>query len=256
MMFSQFRQAIKDFTPSVRRQLPQEFLLGQEGALAEYYIPFDYLNPAARIVLVGITPGYQQWRDAVTAAQQALLAGSSDEQALFLAKQQGAFSGAIRNNLIQLLDAVGLADWLALPSCRALFGDHLSLVHFTSLFNQPVFVNGKNYNNTPSFRQSALLRHSIERGFAAEAAQLPQAVFVPLGPVATQGVALLVQQQRIDPARVLAGLPHPSGANSERIHYFLGKKSRAELSRQTNPQLLDNARETLIRQVTVLPAIC
>ncbi|MEW6484764.1 MAG: hypothetical protein AB1423_09070 [Pseudomonadota bacterium] len=75
MMFSQFRQAIKDFTPSVRRQLPQEFLLGQEGALAEYYIPFDYLNPAARIVLVGITPGYQQWRDAVTAAQQALLAG-------------------------------------------------------------------------------------------------------------------------------------------------------------------------------------
>ena len=255
MMFSQFRQVIEDFTPSAGRHMPEEFLLGTEGTLSEYYIPFDYLNPAARIVLVGITPGYQQWLNAVTAAQQVLREGGSDHQALFHAKQQGAFSGAIRNNLIHLLDAVGLAGWLKLPSCSELFSDHLSLVHFTSLFNQPVFVNGKNYNNSPSFRQSALLRHSIERGFAAEAAQLSQAVFVPLGPVATQGVALLVQQQKIDPARVLAGLPHPSGANSERIHYFLGKKSRQSLSRQTNPQLLDDARTTLLRQVAALPAL-
>lgn len=255
MLFSQFRPAILGFSQPVGRQLPAEFLLHQEGTLSEYYIPFDYLNPAARIVLVGITPGYQQWLDAVTAAQQALLNGDTDQQALYLAKQQGAFSGAIRNNLTRLLDAIGLADWLDIPSCGSLFAENMALVHFTSLFNQPVFVNGKNYNNTPSFRRSALLRKSIERGFASEARQLPQAVFVPLGPVATAGVEWLAEQQLIDPARILAGLPHPSGANSERIHYFLGKKSRETLSRQTNPQLLDQAKALLLQQVAALPAL-
>ncbi len=255
MLFSQFRPAILGFSQPVGRQLPAEFLLHQEGTLSEYYIPFDYLNPAARIVLVGITPGYQQWLDAVTAAQQALLNGDTDQQALYLAKQQGAFSGAIRNNLTRLLDAIGLADWLGIPSCGSLFAENMALVHFTSLFNQPVFVNGKNYNNTPSFRRSALLRKSIERGFANEARQLPQAVFVPLGPVATAGVEWLAEQQLIDPARILAGLPHPSGANSERIHYFLGKKTRETLSRQTNPQLLDQAKALLLQQVAALPAL-
>ncbi|MBS0857422.1 MULTISPECIES: hypothetical protein [unclassified Tatumella] len=252
MMFSTFRQAIMDFTPPPARQLPDNFLLRREGRLAEYYIPFDYLNPAARLVLVGITPGYQQWLHAVTAAHQALKNGATDQQALYLAKQQGAFSGAIRNNLTQLLDAIGLSGWLGIASCSSLFSDHLSLVHFTSLFNQPVFIDGKNYNNTPSFRHSPLLQHSIERGFAAEARQLPDAVFVPLGPVASAGVEWLVQQQQIDPAKILTGLPHPSGANSERIHYFPGKKTRDTLSRHTNPQALDLAREKLITKVAKL----
>lgn len=252
MLFSQFRPAILGFSQPAARELPPEFLLHQEGALSEYYIPFDYLNPEARIVLVGITPGYQQWLDAVTAAHQALLNGDSDQQALYLAKQQGAFSGAIRNNLTQLLDAIGLADWLGIHSCRSLFAEDMALVHFTSLFNQPVFVNGKNYNNTPSFHRSPLLKKSIERGFAAEARQLSQAVFVPLGPVVTAGLEWLAEQQQIDPSRILAGLPHPSGANSERIHYFLGKKPRETLSRQTNPQQLDQARELLLQKVAAL----
>lgn len=34
----------------------------------------------------------------------------------------------------------------------------------------------------------------------------------------------------VDPARVLAGLPHPSGANAERIAFFLGRKPRERLS--------------------------
>lgn len=253
-MFSQFRQAICRFQPTADRHIPDSFLLNQEGSLSEYYIPFDYLNPQAQIVLVGITPGYQQWLKAVLAAQAALAGGADDEQALSLAKQQGAFSGAIRQNLTQLLDAIGVAEWLDIDSCAELFHRHLSRVHFTSLFNQPVFVNGKNYNNTPSFRHSALLRHSIERGFAQEVRQLPNALFIPLGPVPTQGLAMLAEPLHIPPQQILSGLPHPSGANSERIHYFLGKKSRQTLSSRTNPQMLDQAREKLCQQMTTLQA--
>jgi hypothetical protein len=45
---------------------------------------------------------------------------------------------------------------------------------------------------------------------------------------------------------VLNGLPHPSGANAERIAYFLGKKAKESLSVKTNPATLDSAKCKLI----------
>jgi hypothetical protein len=38
--------------------LPASFLLGQDGSLTSHYIPFDHVNSSARLVLVGITPGF------------------------------------------------------------------------------------------------------------------------------------------------------------------------------------------------------
>ena len=81
---------------------------------------------------------------------------------------------------------------------------------------------------------------------------LPKAVFVPLGPVATR-VMQRLQDQGVVPARqVLAGMPHPSGANAERIQYFLGKKAAAALSAKTDPAELDAARQALLNQVVQL----
>lgn len=55
------------------------------------------------------------------------------------------------------------------------------------------------------------------------------------------------------PARqVLTGLPHPSGANAERIQYFLGRKAAAALSTKTDPSKLDAARQALSNQVLQL----
>jgi hypothetical protein len=53
----------------------------------------------------------------------------------------------------------------------------------------------------------------------------------------------------IERARILAGLPHPSGANAERIAYFLGRKPRESLSRVTDPDALDAAKARLLAQV-------
>ena len=47
-------------------------------------------------------------------------------------------------------------------------------------------------------------------------------------------------------------MPHPSGANAERIKFFLGLKPKSELSRQTRPDLIELARETLLAQVNQL----
>jgi len=48
---------------------------------------------------------------------------------------------------------------------------------------------------------------------------------------------------------ILAGMPHPSGANGERISYFLGRKDRDKLSSKTNPDKIDHAKEALLEKI-------
>jgi len=52
--------------------------------------------------------------------------------------------------------------------------------------------------------------------------------------------------------RILHGIPHPSGANAERIAYFLGRKDEAALSRQTNGAQIDADRLALRAKMAAL----
>lgn len=40
--------------------IPKELELDRDGQVSIHYIPFDYVNPKAKVVLVGITPGFTQ----------------------------------------------------------------------------------------------------------------------------------------------------------------------------------------------------
>ena len=51
-------------------------LLNQSGELTVFYAPFDYIQRRARLVIVGITPGEQQARNALVEARRQLIAGS------------------------------------------------------------------------------------------------------------------------------------------------------------------------------------
>ncbi|WP_197474773.1 hypothetical protein, partial [Oleiphilus sp. HI0079] len=65
-----------------------------------FYAPMDHINPEARIVLVGITPGITQAKNAYEAAQSSLNEGASLKEALETAKLTASFSGTMRKNLI------------------------------------------------------------------------------------------------------------------------------------------------------------
>jgi hypothetical protein len=58
----------------------------------------------------------------------------------------------------------------------------------------------------------------------------------------------------LDRAQILPALPHPSGANAERISYFLGRKARAALSSKTLPGPIDEARENLRGRISTAAA--
>jgi hypothetical protein len=135
----------------------------------------------------------------------------------------------MRANFVALLDYIGLARRLRIASTDLLWQTEKGAVHFTSALRHPVFVSGTNYAGNPAMTRTTILRQYLEECLYEEALALPGAVWVPLGPKATEGVGWLVRKGVLDAARVPNGLPHPSDANAERIAYFLGRKARDAL---------------------------
>ena len=221
-----------------------------EGGIDVVYAPFDHIERGAKLAILGITPGLTQAVNALRAAHEARYLGL--EAQLARAKLTASFSGAMRANLVAMLDRIGVASHLGLGSAAELFTPGASRVHFTSALRYPVFIGGRNYNGTPDMLRTPVLRAMIETHLAEEVRLLPDALWLPLGPQAGKALAHLAGRGEIDPARILSGLPHPSGANAERVAVFLGRKPAHLASRQTRAAPLLAAAERLCAQVTHL----
>lgn len=133
----------------------------------------------------------------------------------------------MRPNLINLLDFVGVHKWLGIESCAMLFGIALHLVQTTSVLRNAVFLDVGNYSGAPSILRQPLLREHLLKYFGEDIRALPDAVYVPLGDKVAEALHFLADQGMLRSNQSLDGLPHPSGANAERIADFLGKSQRA-----------------------------
>src|SRR5699024_11175671 len=95
-----------------------------ENTLDMYYAPHnEYINEHARIVIVGITPGWTQTKMAFQVARNAFMAGDSLSEVSKKAKAAARISGKMQRNLISMLDACGLQDRLDMSSSERLFTD-------------------------------------------------------------------------------------------------------------------------------------
>lgn len=254
-LFEKFAPVIRSLSNAELAGAPtlfEKLLLAREGNVEVCYAPFEHVNPAARVVIVGITPGKTQMLNAVKEARRQLDMGANPFEVLKAAKQTGAFSGAMRPNLVGLLDSIGLNRWLGIASCDALFGSANHLVQTASVLRNPVFVGGENYNGTPNMTRHPLLQKQLLSQFGEDIKAWPRAVFVPLGDKVAEALDCLADLGLLERDRILDGLPHPSGANAERIAYFLGKKNRESLSSKTNPEKLDKAKSLMISRVLEL----
>lgn len=244
--------ASRSFTRS-DMQLPDELLISTDGLVSTYYAPFDYINVRAAVVICGVTPGLQQALLALAEAHKQLKSGKATEEARRTAKEIASFGGPMRRNLIHMLDYIGLQRKLGLDSCVQLFSLSKHLLHSTSALRYPVFRNGRNYNGIPSMLKHPLLIEQINCNLVAEVETLSEdAVYVPLGPKVGETLQYLARRGVLKESRLLNGLPHPSGANAERIAYFLGRKAEAALSAKTNPRLIDSARRALVKKIEEL----
>ena len=251
-LFSRFASVIK--THAIEELTQSDLLLLKTlGPVQSFYAPFEAINHDAKVVIVGICPGQQQWRNALIAAKDGVEQQLSEENILKLAKNSGAFSGPIRKNLTQLLDHIGLQNQLGIQTTAELFSNHQDMVQMCSVLQQCILVNGKNYaGSTPAMLKNELLKQHIDDYFIPMIQQLPNAIYIPLGKGVDEVLNYVSSLGYFNDQQILAGLPHPSGANAERIKYFLGEKPRDQLSRQTNPEQIDSAKSQILLKLSNL----
>ncbi len=147
--FQRFKDIIASLTPtqlSDRAYLQEKLRTFQNEKFDITYTPFDYINPKAKIAIVGITLGYTQLHNALTEANRCLKLGLSDEETLKSVKLNGAFSSPpgeknrMRELLVKMLDAVYVSEWLGIKSCLELFEDRNYLVQTCSLIKNATFT--------------------------------------------------------------------------------------------------------------------
>ncbi|KZZ14744.1 hypothetical protein A3750_13645 [Oleiphilus sp. HI0079] len=217
-----------------------------------FYAPMDHINPEARIVLVGITPGITQAKNAYEAAQSSLNEGASLKEALETAKLTASFSGTMRKNLIRMLDHVNLNKVLGISSCETLFSDNQHLCHFTSVLRYPTLKDKEMLKTAKPALSETGLKSLMETYFIGEVTQLSEAIYIPLGQGVADVLLHLVDRGLLMREQVFSGIPHPSGANAERIAYFLGQKEKELLSPKTNSTTIDARRLALQEQLKLL----
>jgi hypothetical protein len=92
----------------------------------------------------------------------------------------------------------------------------------------------------------------MEQYLSEEIKQLPGAIYVPLGKSPTEALNHLSKIGVIYENQILSGVPHPSGANSERISYMLEEKQASSLSTKTNSIKIDADRKNLRLKIELL----
>lgn len=227
-MFPFFRTYIKALPPVYTddQLLAEPFLLEEDQGrgLQIYYTPFEYVNPDAKIIIVGITPGLHQMKRAYSTALQST---GTDEEILRTVKRESSFHGTMRKNLVCMLDELKLADQLGIETCSELFGSHNQLLHSTSILPHAVFYKGRNYNgSTPKILKTPLLRKYAEGYFPRNIEGIQETLIIPLGVNVQAVLEDLMVKEMIAGHQLLRGFPHPSGGNGHRLRQFAAQKER------------------------------
>lgn len=169
---------------------------------------FDYINPEAQVVIVGITPGNSQ------------LENSRESLSKKEIKRINAFAGNMRPNLIAMLDHIGINRLLKIKSCKSLWEGDFNKVEMTSLLKEATFYKGKMFKDTKLINKSLKLQEMLNNGFVKDCASYTKAkLFIALGPGVLDVLSDLKERGVI--TAPIISMPHPSGANAGRVAAFL-----------------------------------
>lgn len=209
--------------------LIKPFLIEKTADLSMYYAPHnDYINKKAKVVIVGITPGWHQMKTAFEQLLRSMDLQWDKEQILKETKIAASFAGTMRANLIEMLNQCHVPDVVYLNNASSLFREKRHLIHTTSIIKYPVFYKEKNYTgHNPDIDQSPLLANYAYQVFPEELALIRQnALIIPLGKMAEQIIRGLQVKGGLPDHTYLFGFPHPSGANGHRKKQFQVEKEQ------------------------------
>ena len=193
-----------------------KFLINAENNIKIYYAPFDYVNTKAKLMIVGITPGFQQMLQSFEVINE----GKSLKEV----KDLSSFKGSMRVTLVKYLDELKVNKTLKIKSCESLFNKDNKYLHTTSLVKYPVFDKGKNYAGANILKKKILL-DLIEKNFLQELKTLKKCIIIPLGNTVSSTIEYLNKKYDLKLRCFLKGFPHPSGANARKNIQFKEYKS-------------------------------
>lgn len=202
--------------------LTEDLLIDKENNIEIYYAPHnEYINPKAKVFIVGITPGFIQMNTAIATARKELESNEDIKDIQYKCKVAGRFSGSLRKNIISMLDEIELNEIFNIDSCSELFEEKDYLMHTVSLIPYPVFVRKQNYTgHTPKLLKSDFLMKYIRDNFISEIHQMDNfedILLIPLGKAVEEVLCKLKDEKFIKEGQILRGFPHPSGANVNRL---------------------------------------
>ncbi len=222
--FHRYREKIKSLSRLDRETiLTPQFEVVRDADLTVYYAPHnEYINEQAKILIVGITPGWSQTLCAFQTAKKGIEQNLTEEEICFQCKMNSRFAGTMRKNLISMLDELNLQDFLNLPSCDELFTPENRLLHTTSLIKYPCFYKGKNYSgHTPPISGTEVLKRYLQTEFSEELHCLDHVrLIIPLGSAVERVFRELCWKPFLCEQKILWGFPHPSGLNARRTDQF------------------------------------
>tara|TARA_B100001057_G_scaffold481844_1_gene556361 strand:- start:74 stop:751 length:678 start_codon:yes stop_codon:yes gene_type:complete len=202
------------------------FLIKRENNIEIYYAPFDFINLKAKIMIVGITPGFQQMQQSFQVI--------NDGKSLKVVKDLSSFKGSMRTTLVKYLDELKVNKKLKIKSCESLFNKDSKHLHTTSLVKYPVFDKGKNYAGANILKKK-ILSDFIEQNFLKELKTLKKAIIIPLGNTVSSTIEYLNNKYDLKLKCFLIGFPHPSGANARKnIQFKEHKSSMMKLLKSNN----------------------
>ena len=173
----------------------------------------DYVNPKAKVVIVGITPGGSQMK--------ANRGGKSKKEI----KRENAFAGNMRPKLVEMLDAIGVNRFLGIKSCASIWSEDFDKVQMTSLLRDATYRNGEMYRGVPSILRTQKLKDALMDGFVKHDCRKCKAaaLYVALGSKVKEVLDWLKEEGEL--TAPIVTIPHASGSNGGRIAVFLGNRS-------------------------------
>jgi hypothetical protein len=221
-LFDEFAEKIRRIpnTPTKRDLLINDFLLEKEGSVEIFYSPHNqYVNQNARVLIIGITPGWTQMARAMSLAKNYLEEDMPYDLLLKRVNREVRFYGSMRTYLVGMLDDLQLSKYLGLSSAEELFNS--CMLHTTSLIKFPVFVNSQNYNgHNPVLYKSPLLMKYARDTLKTVILSQNRPFIIPLGKSVDHILNMYVKEGRLAKEQCLFDFPHPSGANGHRQKQF------------------------------------
>ena len=195
-----------------------------EDDLVVHWTPLLHAERSARVVILDVPPSVEQADAALQAAKDAIANGADKAEVQRAALRTVLPRGTRSRMLARMLDACGLNAALDLPSCEALWTDpgRTDLAYLSAF---PFLMFGGECSRAPRHASDTRL---FDRFFPRMVADLRRikalragnALIVPLGFDATVLCEELLEEEVLDPERVLRDLPYPSGAYADVVAHY------------------------------------